>query len=172
MTKIITVPNPILRQKAEPVSNFDDDLKEIIKEMVATLNNSGNAKEGVIGVGLAAPQIGIGRRIVLARKVSGRGEDGPVIVLVNPEIVKFSSVKEVGYEGCLSIPNTYSQVERAKWVKVEAYNEKGDKVGFKAERFFARILQHEIDHLDGILFTDKSFGRLYTAEELGDVLKE
>ncbi|MEK7611082.1 MAG: peptide deformylase [Patescibacteria group bacterium] len=172
MIKIITVPNPILRKIATSVTAFDGKLRQLLGEMTATLNTSGNPAEGIIGVGLAGPQIGQSVRIILVRKVSGRGEEGPVITLINPEIIKASTIKEFGYEGCLSVPNTYGSVERSKWIKVKAYNEKGDAVGFKAVNFFARIIQHEIDHLDGILFTDKVVGRLFTADELGTVLKE
>lgn len=172
MAKIITVPNPILRKIATPVTAFNGKLRQLLSEMTATLNTSGDPTEGIIGVGLAAPQIGQSERVILVRKVPARGEDGPVITLVNPEIIKTSTLKEFGYEGCLSVPNTYGSVERSKWIKVKAYNEKGNKVGFKAINFFARIIQHELDHLDGVIFTDKAVGRLYTADELGTVLKE
>lgn len=166
MMKIITAPNPILRKKAVPVVRFDEPLKKLIDELQETLEKALIPETGYSSVGLAAPQAGISQRIILAKKVKKRGITGETVVLVNPEIFKASSQQELGLEGCLSIPNTYGNVKRARWIKVKAQGEKGQKREFKAEGFYARILQHEIDHLDGVLFTDKAVGRLYTAREL------
>jgi peptide deformylase len=102
----------------------------------------------------------------LARKIKKRGTSGEIVVLINPEIFKASSELELDIEGCLSIPHTYGYIRRHRWIKVKALGERGQKREFKAEGFYARILQHEIDHLEGILFTDKVVGRLYTAQEL------
>ncbi len=172
MLKIITVPDPLLRQKAKPVVKIEPEISSLIAGMLSTLNGAGNPDKGIVGVGLAAPQIGSLTRVILARKVKGRSEQGEVKVLINPEILKASQIKELGIEGCLSVPDTYGQVERARWIKVKALNERGRHVGFKAEGFFARIIQHEIDHLDGILFTDKVVGRLYRPEELSELPAE
>lgn len=166
---IITIPDPRLRQKSQPVAKLGPEISSLVTEMLATLNGAGNPEKGIVGVGLAAPQIGRLNRVVLARKVKGRSEQGEVKVLINPEILKSSQIKALGIEGCLSVPDTYGQVERARWVKVRALNERGRHVGFKAEGFFARIIQHEIDHLDGILFTDKIVGRFYRPEELSEL---
>lgn len=166
MMKIITVPNPILRQKAAAVPQFDEKLKKLINGMKTTLESALVPETGSQGVGLAAPQIGASCRIILAKKIKKRRQNGETVVLVNPEITQASTQRELGIEGCLSVPNTYGNVSRHLWIKVKALGEKGQKRGFKAEGFYARILQHEIDHLDGVLFTDKTVGKLYTAREL------
>ncbi len=172
MRNILTVPNPLLRRKAERVGNNEPEIDTLVAEMLKVLNNSVNPEKGIIGVGLAATQLGVSKRIVAVRKVDQRGVEGEIKILVNPEIVKESPTRELGFEGCLSVPDTYGQVERALWIKVRALNEKGQNVGFKAEGFFARIVQHELDHLDGILFTDKTVGRLYSAEEFNNLPPE
>lgn len=164
--RIITVPNPLLRQKAAPVDRFDESLRQLIGELKETLEKALIPETGSQGVGLAAPQIGVSRRIILAKKIKKRRQTGETVVLVNPEIFKASTQRELGIEGCLSVPNTYGHVRRHLWIKIKALGEKGQKREFKAEDFYARIIQHEIDHLNGVLFTDKVVGKLYTAQEL------
>jgi peptide deformylase len=135
-------PDPILRKKAEEVKEITEEIKKIAQDMIETKRSSQ-------GIGLAAPQVGILKRIIVLRT-----ENHPQ-VLVNPEILEKSKEKEIMEEGCLSFPGLYLKIKRAKRVKVEALDEKGEKIKIQAEGLPARIFQHEIDHLDGILFIDR-----------------
>jgi len=135
---------PVLREKALPVKEVTPEILNIIKDMAETM---------YAGVGLAAPQVGVSKRIILVD-----GEEDGLIVLINPMIIK-SEGEAVAEEGCLSIPGIYSQVKRASKVTVKALNENGDPIEITKEALTARALQHEIDHLDGILFVDR-IGRM------------
>ncbi len=137
---------PVLREKALPVNEVTPEILNIIKDMAETMYDDS-------GVGLAAPQVGVSKRIILVD-----GEEDGLIVLINPMIVK-SEGEVVAEEGCLSIPGIYSQVKRASKVTVKALNENGDPIEITKEALIARALQHEIDHLDGILFVDR-IGRM------------
>ncbi|WP_029453299.1 peptide deformylase [Clostridium algidicarnis] len=133
--------DPILRKKSKPVEVVNDRIKILIKDMFQTMYYED-------GVGLAAPQVGILKRVV----VVDIGE-GP-IALINPEIIS----KEGSYidvEGCLSLPEEQGEVERPQRITVKALNEEGKEIKFRAEDLFARAICHEVDHLDGVLFTDK-----------------
>lgn len=165
MLEIVTVPNPILRQKAKIVEKVDDKILKIVGEMVETLEQ--NPRKGI---GLAAPQVNLSLRIILARK--GRVENAPVQALINPEIVKRSEAVEIDFEGCLSLPNTYARVERSIKIVVKALNKNGQKITLKASDLFARVLQHEVDHLDGILITDKALGKTLTELEYSKLMSQ
>lgn len=143
--EIITYGNPILRKVAERVEKIDDEIKKIIKDLKDTL-----AEEN--GIGLAAPQVGISKRILIV-DLSKSNEDKKV-ALINPKII-YSS-KEVGVynEGCLSIPDVWGDVIRPIEIRVKAQLENGDSIVINADGLFARVLQHELDHLDGKLFID------------------
>lgn len=160
--KILTVPNPILRQKAKVVSKIDGRVTALITAMVKKIDET----KGPKGIGLAAPQVGELLRIILAREIKERGKEGELFVLVNPKIKKTSKKTELGIEGCLSVPGLYGFIERPYSIKIEALSEKNRKVKRSMSGLFARIIQHEVDHLDGVLFTDKVKGKLYTAEQL------
>ncbi len=139
---IITIENPILRQKAKRVTRFDASLKRLVEDMIETMHAAN-------GVGLAAPQVAISLRVLVAEH-EDRQE-----VLVNPEIVKASG-EQIGPEGCLSIPGYIGEnIKRAMKVVVKGRDVNGKEIRVRAEGFFARILQHEIDHLDGILYIDR-----------------
>lgn len=138
--KIVKDPDPVLRRKAEPVTQVTKRIRRLIKDMLETMYSAD-------GVGLAAPQVGVSERVI----VVDIGE-GPV-ALINPEISKASG-KEIDVEGCLSIPGTFGYVERAQEVVVNGLNETGRSTRIKAEGLLARALQHEIDHLEGVLFID------------------
>ncbi len=140
--EIVKEGDPLLRQKSEPVGQVTKRIRKLIKDMLETMNSAD-------GVGLAAPQVGISQRII----VVDVGE-GPV-ALINPEIEEASG-KELDVEGCLSIPGTFGYVERAQQVTVAGLNESGRSVRIRAEGLFARALQHEIDHLEGVLFIDRA----------------
>lgn len=163
MLKIVTVPHPVLRKKAKAITKIDDRIRQIIQEMTETLEN--NPRQGV---GLAAPQVNQSLRIILAK--SGREEDSIIHILINPEIVSTSEQKEDSFEGCLSIPNTYCLVTRHKKIVVKALNPRGAKITVRCAGLFARILQHEIDHLEGILITDKAVGEILTEEKYNKLL--
>jgi len=164
MLNIVTIPDPILRKRAEEVTKIDERILKIVDEMIYALEN--NPRKGI---GLAAPQVGIPIRIIIAK--SGRKNDDAITYgLINPEIIKASDEKELDYEGCLSVPDTYGLVERSKKVVVKALNKNGKKVTLKASGLFARVLQHEIDHLDGILLTEKSVGKMLTEEEYNKLI--
>ena len=140
--KIRLYGDPILRQKAKKVEVIDDNLDEILEKMIETMYLGD-------GVGLAAPQVGLSLRMF----VMDYGE-GPIKV-VNPEILHMTQETEVDEEGCLSLPDIFENVERARFVKVKYQNEKGEWVEKEFEGYPARIFQHEYDHLDGILFIDR-----------------
>lgn len=158
MFQILTVPEKVLRQKAKTIGRVDNSILKIIEEMEETLE-----KDPRKGIGLAAPQVGISLRIILAK--DGRSQNSLTHALINPEIIKISREKVVDYEGCLSIPDTWIQVERASKVVVKALNLTGKKITLKASNLFARVLQHEIDHTNGILITDKGLGESLTEME-------
>jgi peptide deformylase len=142
LRKILTMENPVLRAKAKKVSRFDPWLERLVHDMWETMADAP-------GVGLAAPQIGESVRVLVAEY-----EDHKV-ALINPEIVKRSEEQELGTEGCLSIPGFVGDnVPRALAVTVKARDPKGKEIRVKADGWFARILQHEIDHLDGVLYID------------------
>ena len=144
--KILVVDNPderrILRAKAKKVSRFDPYLQRLIDDMWETMR-------AAPGVGLAAPQVGQSIRVLVAEY------EDEAVALVNPEIIKRAEETELGTEGCLSIPGYVGDdVPRSLAVTVKARDAKGKEIRVKAEGWYARILQHEIDHLDGILYTD------------------
>lgn len=134
--------NEILRKKAEPVADFDKKLQKLAKDMEMAVNKAN-------GVGLAAPQVGISKRIFLA-KINNR-----FIVMVNPEITSFSFDTIVMEEGCLSLPDRWGMVRRPREVIIKFQDLSGKEMKLELEGLEARIVQHELDHLDGILFIDK-----------------
>lgn len=150
--KIITTENPILRQKAKKVHRFDPSIAKLIDDMFETMH-------AAHGVGLAAPQIATSLRVLVAEFEEHK------IAMVNPEIIKAEG-EELGTEGCLSIPGYVGDnIRRATNVVVKGQDARGKAIRVRAEGWFARILQHETDHLDGILFLD----RLDRPEDLREV---
>ena len=144
--KILTIPDPRLKHKSTNVEVFDKELKKTVKNMYETLYASGN------GIGLAAPQVDIRKRIVVV-DLKEDGKSSP-ITFINPKIIKLSDEKFINQEGCLSVPEYYADVERAKEVEVEWFDELGVKYKKKLSGLLSICIQHEIDHLDGILFID------------------
>ena len=151
--QIIERGDEALGKVCRPVTNFDDRLHQLIDDMRETLKLAQ-------GYGLAAPQVGILRRVCLVM-----GSDGQVIELVNPEILETSG-EAGGYEGCLSVPGLYGWVKRPTWAKVRAQDRNGNTFEVEDVDMSARCFCHEIDHLDGHLFTEHVEGKLYTEEEL------
>jgi peptide deformylase len=149
LLEIITVPNPILRKKAHKVSDFGKELQTLISDMVETLRDAP-------GVGLAAPQVAIPLRLIVVEFGDADDENVPkkLYILANPEIIEKSEEKIMGIEGCLSVPDLIGEVERYEWVVVKGLNRHGKVFKIRAEGWLARIFQHEIDHVEGIVYTD------------------
>ena len=145
--EIVLMGDPVLREVAEEVQDFDEELRELVREMFETMYHAD-------GIGLAAPQVGLSRR-VLVIDLRREDEDDEQIALVNPRIVWHSDDKAKQSEGCLSIPGLEEIVQRPAEVRVEALDPSGDPVTLFADDLLARALQHEIDHLDGVLFLDR-----------------
>jgi len=143
---ILIYPDPFLLKKAAPVSRVDEKVRELIRDMFETMRAAS-------GVGLAAPQLGVGKRVIVVDISHVEKEVAP-LALVNPEIVESKGLAE-GTEGCLSLPGVEGVVPRAEFVLVKARDEQGCPVQLTARGFLARALQHEIDHLDGVLFIDR-----------------
>jgi peptide deformylase len=142
---ILGFDQPILREKTRRVGRVDDSIRRLLDDLTETMI-------AAPGAGLAAPQIGVGLRVCVVK-----GDDNQIYQLVNAELVKGSGT-QVGYEGCLSYPGWVGEVPRFETVVVKGLNRKGKAVRIKSEGFTARAFQHEIDHLDGILFTDRLTG--------------
>lgn len=149
--KIVTLPSPVLRRKARRVTNFGPELQTLIDDMVETLH-------AAPGVGLAAPQVDVSLQVIVIEFGDEEDESVPpkLYVLVNPEITRLSQETVLGVEGCLSIPGLVGEVERAESAVVKGFNRRGQPVKVKAKGWLARIFQHEIDHLNGVLFVDKA----------------
>ncbi len=150
--EIIKVPHPTLRQNARKVTDFGPKLQTLIDDMVETMRTAP-------GVGLAAPQVDAPLRlIVIEYKDDEEDEAAPprLYAIANPEIHRPSAEKVIGTEGCLSIPALVGNVERHAAVTVKGQNRRGQPVKIKADGWLARIFQHEIDHLDGVLYTDRA----------------
>ena len=133
---------PVLREKSLPVKEITPEILNLIRDMAETMYTAP-------GVGLAAPQVGVSKRIIIID-----GGEERLIILINPRIVK-SEGEVIEEEGCLSIPGLYSEVKRSSKVTVKAFNESGEPIKITKEGLLARALQHEIDHLEGILFVDR-----------------
>ena len=157
LRKIVTLPEPVLRRKAHTVTKFDKNLQTLIDDMIETMR-------AAPGVGLAAPQVNISERLIVVEygeeeeDESEGQQEGPkkLFVMINPEILKASQETLLGVEGCLSIPNLVGEVERHATIQVKGLNRHGKPMKVKAQGWLARIFQHEIDHLNGILFPDRA----------------
>ena len=152
---IITPDVPLLRQKANLVGEVDDELQALIDDMIETMRAAN-------GVGLAAPQINKSLRLAVIETLPDEDEDGEPIegsrklyVIINPKISWYSRKTVDGIEGCLSIPGYLGEVARAEAIRVKALDRYGKKLDLRLKGWTARIFQHEIDHLDGVLFIDK-----------------
>lgn len=169
---ILTDENPRLRLKSHKVTKFDKSLRELAQNMLETMEDAN-------GIGLAAPQVGILQRLIvidIPEDLEFEGSEAFHAVVVNPEIVKASG-EQIGEEGCLSVPGWYGDVKRYFAVTMRGRDVYGKEIKIKAEGLPARCLQHEIDHLDGIIFTDKvvdaaSLHKVKAAEEKEGAAKE
>ena len=158
LRNIVTVGDPVLTKKCRPVVKFDDRLAQLLDDMKETMQKAN-------GVGLAAPQVGVLRRLV----VVDVGDE--IVELVNPEIVSMSEEMQTGVEGCLSLPGEYGVVTRPMYVTVRAQDRNGDWYEYDGEELVARCFCHEIDHLDGHMYTEIA-EKMLTPEELEKMVAE
>jgi peptide deformylase len=156
MSLVRRLGDPVLKSRATPVDRFDDSLRRQISRMAGIMHDA-------LGVGLAAPQLGISQRLLVYRV----GPDAPVTVLANPELEWASGEVELGEEGCLSIPGVVVDVDRPVHVRVRALDEEGEERLVEASGLEARVIQHEMDHLDGVLILERT-----TREERKRALRE
>jgi len=165
---IVTLPEPVLYRKARPVTRFDKNLQILIDDMIDTMRDAP-------GVGLAAPQVGISERLIVVEYAEpitptplpegdGQGvmdKEEKVVkpklyVVINPEIVKISEETVSGVEGCLSVPGLVGEVQRFSEIQIKGLNRRGQPMKVKAKGWLARIFQHEIDHINGVVFTQRA----------------
>ena len=151
--EIVKFPNPVLTTPAAKVTKITPNLMRVLDNMYETMKFAN-------GIGLAGPQVNILKRIAVVDVEDGKGR----LDLINPVILEGKD-EEVGPDGCLSIPGLYGDTPRYKWIRVRMWNREGQEVEFEETDFRARCIQHEIDHLDGILFTSKAV-RLYRDDEV------
>jgi peptide deformylase len=152
LLEIVTLPDPVLRRKAKPVVRFDESLQTLIDNMVETMRLAP-------GVGLAAPQVGVSERVIVVEYAEDEeDEEAPkkLYVVINPEIKEASEETELGIEGCLSIPGLQGEVDRSLELRLKGLTRHGQPIRIKARGWLARIFQHEIDHLNGVVFTDRA----------------
>lgn len=156
---ILTDENPQLREKSAPVKEVTAETKKLIANMIETMNYGNRA------VGLAAPQVGVKQRIIVCKIKTSLGK--PInMALINPEVLTQSAECELGEEGCLSIPNWFGPVTRPKDITVQFMTEDKKTVLKRFSGYNARVIQHEIDHLNGVLFTDLIGDKSLLYEEL------
>ncbi len=149
--KITTFPDEVLRKNGKLIKSFNEELQVLIRDMIETMRDAP-------GVGLAAPQVGLSERVIVIEFGDEENQDIPkqLFVLVNPEIIEKSKETVPGIEGCLSVPGLVGEVDRSRVVTVKGQDQQGKTVKIRAEGWLARIFQHEIDHINGILYTDRT----------------
>jgi peptide deformylase len=165
--EIVTLPQAILRHKARKVTDFGSEFQTLVDDMVETMHEAP-------GVGLAAPQVGESMRLIVVEFGDEEDEEAPakLYAMANPEITRRSDETLIGAEGCLSIPGIQGEVDRAAAVTVKGLNRHGRPMTVKAKGWMARIFQHEIDHLDGVLFVDRAQKLWQSEEPQGQVIPE
>lgn len=135
--------DPVLRRRAETIGEVTPEVRQIIQDMIDTLYDE-------VGLGLAAPQVGISLRLIVVGDEDGRRPRA----FINP-VITSAGGRATAEEGCLSIPGIWANVTRSAWIEVETTNEDGERTSFRADGLMARVFQHELDHLDGVLFIDR-----------------
>jgi peptide deformylase len=174
MTKedIITLPNPHLREKSTRIREITEAVLGLVEEMTNAAVDWENSRPHEISAALAAVQLDRMDRVVIVRSDFDDKDEKGFTALINPEIVKYEGTLESDYEGCLSVSNVYGKVPRYTKIRVKAINIDGEEVRFKAEGFLARVIQHEIDHTQGIVFIDHIKDQaeaFYTLDEKGEL---
>lgn len=170
--KIITTPDPRLREKSKKVSVIDDEILGVISDMRKLSLEWESKHPYELSAAMAAPQIGVNKRIIIIRDDMEDKKNASFTALINPEVIKAEGKIKTDYEGCLSVPEIYGMVPRATKVKVKAKLEDGTEVRIKATDELARTLLHEIDHLNGILFIDhirEQSDAFYRMNDKGDL---
>ena len=168
---IIKVPDPVLSEKTRKISDFGEETHKIIRNLKDTLDVASDPE----GAGISANQVGISKSICVVRnflpiqegEATQEGDEESIfdeLVLINPKIVSLADETDIDWEGCLSVPNVYGKVPRSIKIKFKYKDENGAPKRLVAKGFFARIIQHEIDHLNGILFTQKVVGKTVPGE--------
>ncbi len=152
--KIITTPDPRLRQKSTKVGVIDDEIHKVIEDMRKLSLDWEKEHPYELSAAMAAPQMGVNKRIIIVREDMEDKGNNHFTALINPEVIKTEGKIKVDYEGCLSVPEIYGLVPRPTKAKIKAQLEDGTEVRIKVEQDLARVLLHEIDHLNGILFID------------------
>ena len=166
--EIVTHPAPVLRKKARKITDFGPELQLLIDDMVETMREAP-------GVGLAAPQVGVPLQLIVveySEKAEEEGSEEPpkLYTIVNPEIIRYSGDQELGTEGCLSIPGFVGDVERPLAITLKGQNRRGKPLRLKADGWLARIFQHEVDHLNGVLFIDRAEKVWKVEDQTGQVM--
>tara|TARA_E500000318_G_scaffold2049_1_gene2702 strand:+ start:248 stop:766 length:519 start_codon:yes stop_codon:yes gene_type:complete len=146
LREILIVPDPRLKKECEPVTDVNDEIRQLLSDMLETMY-------AAPGIGLAAPQIGVMKRVVVMDVSDDKDKPEP-LKLINPEIIWESEDTSIYQEGCLSIPDQYADVERPIEVGVRYLDENGEEQEIEADGLLSTCIQHEVDHLDGVLFTD------------------
>ncbi|HHE40943.1 MAG TPA: peptide deformylase [Candidatus Cloacimonetes bacterium] len=165
LREVVKLPDEILRRKAHPVKNFDGNFQSLVDDMIETMRDEP-------GVGLAAPQVNISLRLIVVEyPVNDEDENAEpsLFVLANPEFKMMSENKVMGIEGCLSVPNIVGDVERSEEIIIEGVNRRGEIEQIHAKGWLARIFQHEMDHINGILFVDRAETLYQTQETEADI---
>lgn len=146
--EIITIPDPVLRENCKPIDNVSKDLVKLMDDMLETMYKAP-------GIGLAAPQVALPIRLIVMDTANVSEDEPPnPIAMVNPKIIESSDERSTYEEGCLSIPEYFAEIERPAWVRVDYVDKKGTSQQLKCEGLLATVVQHEIDHLNGMLFID------------------
>lgn len=153
-SNIITLPNAVLRKRSNKISVISEDTEKLIKNMSEATLSWEDSRDHEVGVALAAVQVGVLKRVVIIRNDFDDKSDRTFQVLINPKIIKTEGPLVEDYEGCLSVKDIYGKVPRAEKVKIKATNAEGHEIRITAEGFLARVIQHEIDHTNGIVFID------------------
>jgi peptide deformylase len=169
---IITLPNPHLRAKSQRIHVIADDTRTLSQDMISASLDWEDSRPHEISAALAAVQIDNLSRVVIVRSDFDHKDNREFVTLINPEIVKFEGQKIADYEGCLSVNGYYGKVERYSKIRVKALDLDGREVRFKAEGFLARVIQHEIDHTNGIVFVDHirdQHDAFYRLDEKGEL---
>lgn len=171
--KIVTIPDSVLYKKTQKIGEITEEIKNLAQDLIDTVK----VAEDPEGAGLAANQIGVSKRMCVVRNffedpLNPNEIKANDIILINPKITHFSDEKDLDWEGCLSVPDKYGKVDRAWKIKVTAKDIDGNIIKIKAEGFFARTIQHEVDHLDGVLFTTKVIGETLSQEEFDKMIED
>lgn len=171
---IITLPNPHLRQKSAKAVATDSSTLKLVEDMISAALDWEDSRPHEISAALAAVQIDRLERVVIVRSDFDNKESRDFTVLINPEIIKYEGTLKEDYEGCLSVKNVYGKVPRYTKIRVRALDQNGNQIRFKANGFLARVIQHEIDHTNGVVFVDHikdSPDAFYTLNESGELEK-